>query len=158
MQGSNLHENTFMKTILVSLSFLLLVASHASAQKSPVYISSGVAANGYDVVSYFKESAAVKGDKKFTYHWQDADWQFSTEENMKSFKAAPEKYTPQFGGYCAYGTSQGHKASTDPQAWTIVDGKLYLNYNGDVKKKWTSDRKALIDQANANWPKIRDKE
>jgi YHS domain-containing protein len=147
-----------MKTFLLSLGFVVLAASQAGAQKSAVYVSSGVAASGYDVVSYFKEAKAVKGDKKFTYHWQDADWNFSTEENLKNFKATPEKYAPQYGGYCAYGTSQGHKAPTDPQTWTIVDGKLYLNYNGDVKKKWSKDQKGLISQANQEWPKIRDKE
>src|SRR5450631_4166840 len=147
-----------MKTFLLSLSLVLFAASQTHAQRSPVCVSSGVAISGYDAVAYFKQGAAVKGDKKFSFHWQDADWYFSTEENRKSFSTAPEKYSPQYGGYCAYGASMGHKSATDPQAWTIVDGKLYLNYSGDVKKMWVKDEKTRISQADANWPKIRDKE
>jgi len=142
----------------MSLSFMLALVSGLSAQKSPVFVTSGSAVHGYDVVAYFTDSKPVKGDPKFSYHWQDADWNFSSQENLKKFKAAPEKYAPQFGGYCAYGTSQGHKAPTDPEAFTIVDGKLYLNYNLKIKEGWMKDQKHLIDQADANWPKIKDKE
>jgi hypothetical protein len=147
-----------MKTFLLSLSVALFAVSQIHAQKSAVCVSSGVAISGYDPVAYFNQGAAVRGDKKFAFHWQDADWYFSTAENQKSFSKAPEKYAPQYGGYCAYGASMGHKATTDPQVWTIVDGKLYLNYNGAVRKMWAKDEKVRIGQADANWPKIKDKE
>ena len=78
--------------------------------------------------------------------------------NLNSFSKNPDKYVPQYGGYCAYGMSEGHKAPTDPDAWTIVDGKLYLNYNKDVRTKWREDEKGRIDKADKNWPELKDKE
>lgn len=146
-----------MKTFLISAGLVLLSLSHVNAQKSPIYISSGSAASGYDVVAYFTEGKAVKGDPKMTYHWQDADWHFSKNANLQLFKTNPEKYAPQYGGYCAYGASEGHKAPTDAQAWTIVGNKLYLNYNPDVKKMWIKDTTDRIIKANKNWPEIKDK-
>jgi hypothetical protein len=74
------------------------------------------------------------------------------------FSKSPEKYAPQYGGYCAYGMSEGHKAPTDPNAWTIVNGKLYLNYSLDVKQKWNKNQMERIDQADKNWPQLKDKE
>jgi YHS domain-containing protein len=145
-----------MKTLLISSSLILISFFHASAQKSPVYVSSGSAVGGYDVVAYFTEGKAVKGDPKLNYHWHDAEWHFSNEANLKLFEQNPGKYAPEFGGYCAYGVSQGHKAPTDAQAWTIVGNKLYLNYNLDVKKKWIADTSGLIKLANKNWPGIKD--
>ena len=146
-----------MKTIVMS-AFMLLAMLNLSAQKSEVFEKSGVAVNGYDVVAYFTQSKPVKGDAQFAYSWKGANWQFANKENLASFKANPEKYAPQFGGYCAYGTSQGHKAPTQPEAWTIVNGKLYLNYNNDVKAMWVKDTPGFIKKANENWPKIKDKE
>jgi hypothetical protein len=145
-----------MKTLLISCSLFLISFFDANAQKSPVYVSSGSAVGGYDVVAYFTEGKPVKGDPKLSFHWHDADWHFSNEANLKLFEENPGKYAPEFGGYCAYGVSQGHKAPTDAQAWTIVGNKLYLNYNLDVKKKWIADTSGLIRVANKNWPGIKD--
>jgi YHS domain-containing protein len=147
-----------MKTLLFSCGLVLLSVFHANAQKSPVYISSGSAVGGYDVVAYFTQGKPVKGDPKLSYNWHGADWHFSNDANLKLFEANPTMYAPQFGGYCAYGVSQGHKAPVDGQAWTIVGNKLYLNYSSDVKKKWLVDTSGLIKVANKNWPEIRDKE
>ena len=74
---------------------------------------------------------------------------------MEAFKSNPAKYAPQYGGYCAYGTSEGHKAPTQPDAWSIVDGKLYLNYNKDVQSDWKKKQSELIEKANRNWPKVK---
>lgn len=79
-------------------------------------------------------------------------WYFASADHLLKFKADPEKYAPQFGGYCAYGMSRGYKAKTDPEAWTIVDGKLYLNYNLDVRKLWNEKQAEFIEKANTNWP------
>ena len=108
---------------LVFLSFI------CNGQASEIFSTSDGAVQGYDVVAYFTESKPVKGTKEFTVYHSGESWYFSSAENLKTFKASPEKYKPQFGGYCAYGMSRGYKAKTDPEAWTIVDGKLYLNYN-----------------------------
>ena len=146
------------KKLFVVISLVLISLIHANAQRSPIYISSGSAVGGYDVVAYFTEGNPVKGNPKLVYHWQGADWYFSNAANLKLFESNPGKYAPQFGGYCAYGVSQGHKATIDPQAWTIVGDKLYLNYDLDVKKKWLKDTVRYIKVANKNWPEIKDKE
>ena len=119
-----------------------------------VYVKSDEAIQGYDPVAYFTKHEPVKGKHEFVYLWKGATWYFSDAQNLKVFKADPEKYAPQFGGYCAYGTSQGHKAPTSPDAWSIVDGKLYLNYNKDVREMWKKDQPELIKKANENWPKV----
>jgi hypothetical protein len=76
---------------------------------------------------------------------------------LNLFKTSPEKYMPQFGGYCAFGMSRGYKAETQPNAWTIVEGKLYLNYNTDVRQKWNEDQAGFIQKANENWAKVKQK-
>lgn len=133
---------------------LLFVCFIASAQKSPVYVTKVGAIKGYDPVAYFKEGKPVKGHETYTYQWQGADWHFSTEENMEAFKADPEKYAPQFGGYCAYGVSKGALYKIEPEAWKIVDGKLYLNYSKGIQEKWEANQAAFIKKAEENWPKV----
>ena len=81
-------------------------------------------------------------------------WRFANAENRDRFAADPEAYAPQYGGYCAWAVSQGYTASTDPAAWKIVDGKLYLNYSADVQKRWQSDEAGNIAKADANWPRV----
>jgi YHS domain-containing protein len=144
-----------MKKVIFMLT-LVFWTLLAQGQSSEVYSTKKGAINGYDVVAYFIESKPVIGVTQFSTTWKEATWYFVSKENLAIFMTDPEKYAPQFGGYCAYGTSQGHKAPTDPEAWTIVDGKLYLNYSKDVKVKWNKNQKELIDQANAKWPKIKD--
>jgi len=130
------------------IGFLLCVAMIAfsilHAQKASIYSSNGKAINGYDPVAYFTESKPVKGNEKFSYQWNGATWYFSSKQNMDSFKKNPEKFAPQYGGYCAYGLSRGYKASTEPDAWTIENNKLYLNYNKEVRELWNKDRKKFI--------------
>jgi YHS domain-containing protein len=124
------------------------------AQKAVVFTNEAGAISGYDPVAYFKEGKPVKGNPKFSYTWKDATWHFANQENQAAFQANPEKFAPQFGGYCAYGMSEGHKAPTNPQAWTIVDDKLYLNYNPDVKTLWNKKQSENIKAANKNWPTV----
>lgn len=131
---------------------LLTFASYA---QSEVYIKEGKAIAGIDPVSYFIESKAVEGRKELVYKWNDANWYFSSEENRKAFEENPAKYAPQFGGYCAFGMADGHKAPTSPDAWTIVDDKLYLNYNNKVKESWVKDTKGNIEKAKKNWPTVK---
>lgn len=114
----------------------------------------GSAIDGYDPVAYFKESKAVEGSNDFVHEWNDAKWYFSSAENKADFVAEPEKYAPQYGGYCAWAVSQGSSAPTDPKAWKIEDGKLYLNYNQDVQTTWLKDIPGHIKSADKNWPSI----
>lgn len=144
------------KTVLFLMIAFASIGSYA--QNSEVFSNDEGAIKGYDPVAYFKEGKPVKGNTNYVYRWREADWHFSKKENLDAFKSAPEKFAPQYGGYCAYGTSQGYKAETAPDAWTVANGKLYLNYNTEVKTMWTKDQKAFIEKADANWPKIKSKE
>ena len=144
-----------MKKILFFFGTVLAIASSASAQQNEIYVKDSAAIAGYDVVAYFKEGKPVKGIAEFSISYKGVNWLFANKENAEIFKAAPEKYEPQYGGYCAYGCSQGHKAKTNPDAWTIVDGKLYLNYNTNVKEEWNKDQQGYIKKANANWNDIK---
>ena len=82
-------------------------------------------------------------------------WNFSNSRNLDEFKSNPVAFAPQYGGYCAYGVADGHKAPTSPDAWTIVDGKLFLNYNKEVKVLWQKDQPGYIKQANENWVTVK---
>lgn len=131
-------------------------APTALAEQPAVYkpFFSDLAVSGHDPVAYFKGKGPTMGDAKFEYAWQGAKWRFSSAENLAAFKAEPQKYAPQFGGYCAWAVSQGYTASGDPKFWKIVDGKLYLNYNGDVQKKWEKDIPGFVAKGNTNWPAV----
>jgi hypothetical protein len=144
-----------MNKIIFTLS-IMLISWGAYAQSSEIFSTTKGAINGYDVVAFFKESKPIKGEDKLTFEWQKAVWHFATTENLEAFKANPEKYAPQYGGYCAYGTSDGHKAPTQADTWTIVSDKLYFNYNENVKVLWNKNQAELIKKADINWPKIKD--
>jgi len=114
------------------------VAMNAHAA-SAVFAPDGVAIRGYDPVAYFVDGKPTTGRDEFTTDWMGAKWKFASQANLERFKAEPAKYAPQYGGYCAYGTAKGHLAPTEPAAWSVVDGKLYLNYNKQVSKLWQKD-------------------
>lgn len=147
-----------MKKTLSTLILAIVILSGAQAQKSAVYIDNGKAIHGYDAVAFFTQSKPVMGRDSLMCDWNGATWYFADRMDLESFKATPEKYAPQFGGYCAYGTSQGHKAPSQVDTWSIVDGKLYFNYNKKVKEIWVKDQPGFIKKANENWLMIKDKE
>jgi YHS domain-containing protein len=115
----------------------------------------GLALRGFDAVAYFAVDNAVKGSPKYEYAWNGAKWLFSSEENMKKFQENPEAYAPQFGGYCSFAVSEGYTANGDPEAWKVVDGKLYLNYNKQVKEKWEQNQAERIEKGKANWQQFK---
>lgn len=143
-----------MKTLSL---LLLIVSTSLCAQKPKVFTTEAGAINGYDPVAYFKEGKPMKGNENFSYSWNDAKWYFSSKENLDAFKSSPEKFAPQYGGYCAFGTSRGYKAQTSPDAFTILNEKLYLNYNLEVLKIWSKDKESFIKKADANWKEIEGK-
>lgn len=147
-----------MKEIMTIFGLVFCSVLQAHAQKSEVYISKEAAINGYDAVAYFTDGKPIKGDTAYSFNWHNATWYFASYDHLEAFKRQPENYAPQFGGYCAYGISEGHKAPTQPDAWTIVDGKLYLNYNKDVQQVWKKDQTERIMKANSNWQFLKDKE
>lgn len=114
----------------------------------------GFALRGYDAVAYQKTGSAVKGNDKYIFKWKNAKWKFSSSENLSLFKSNPEKYAPRYGGYCAWAVANGYTASTDPEAFRIVDGKLYLNYNKSVQRTWERDIPGNIKRADRNWPGV----
>ena len=144
----------FLASIAVGLS--LLFAAGAATAKEPVYQSflGGVAIDGTDPVAYFTEGAPIEGSSAFTHDWNGATWRFASAENRDRFAADPEAFAPQYGGYCAWAVSQGYTASTDPEAWKIVDGKLYLNYSKGVQERWEGDVAGNIAKGDANWPTV----
>lgn len=141
------------------IAFIFTAFAFAAAPvfaKEPVYQSflGGVAINGHDPVAYFDDGAPVEGSSSFEHEWNGATWRFASAENRDRFAAEPEAYAPQYGGYCAWAVSQGYTASTDPEAWKIVDGKLYLNYSKGVQKQWEADEAGNITKADGNWPRV----
>lgn len=117
----------------------------------------GRAVRGYDVVSFFAENAAIQGKPQIEYVWNGAKWLFSTEENLEKFRAEPERYAPQFGGYCSYAVSHGYTADGDPATWKVVDGKLYLNYNQKAKEAWEKEQEKFIKDGEHNWQEFQSK-
>lgn len=144
--------------VLLIPAFLALGMAAFAAEKPPVDAvnkdSRGLALKGYDPVAYFVDSKPAEGSKDITLDWSGATWRFASEKNRELFKAEPAKYAPQFGGYCAWAVGQNYTATADPQAWKIVDGKLYVNYNKDVQKKWDADNRKLIEAGGKNWPAL----
>lgn len=130
----------------------------AVAQKSEIYAPGGKAIDGYDPVAFFITAKPVKGVDSLAYTWKGSVWLFASRQDLRSFSANPEKYAPQYGGYCAYGAAQGHKASSEIDTWTVVNGKLYFNYNGHVKGLWIKDQQEMIRTADKQWPAIKDKD
>lgn len=143
------------KTVFIVIA-IGIAAALGACSKTPETIGfnldgNGNALSGYDAVAYFAVNNAVKGDPKFEYIWKGAKWYFSSEENMKKFQADPESFAPQYGGYCSYAVSEGYTANGDPEAWKVVDGKLYLNYSPKVKEMWEKEQKGRIEKGDQNW-------
>jgi hypothetical protein len=131
---------------------LALLAAPASAER--INVDGGVAARGTDVVAYFTEGKAVAGSPQFVHRWNGAEWRFASAANRDLFAADPARYAPQYGGFCAWAVSNGYVATIDPEAWHIVDDKLYLNYSRFVQLRWRLDVPGTIAKGDANWPKL----
>lgn len=114
----------------------------------------GTAVEGIDVVAYFEEGRPVKGSADFEHQWKGARWRFASAAHRDRFAADPERFAPAYGGYCAYAVAHGGTADIDPEAWKIVDGRLYLNLNARVKALWEEDVPGFIARADANWPRL----
>lgn len=143
-----------MKNLILILT-ILLSSLLGYSQNIEVFSTKAGAINGYDAVSYFTDGKPVKGDAKFTLEWDKVTWYFSNKNNLDLFKASPTIYAPQYGGHCSYAASKGYKAPTSPDAWAIVNGKLYLNYNIDTQKKWEKGKDELIKKGDENWPTLK---
>ncbi len=148
-----------LKSLFAALAFTLTsvaLVPAAHAEKPPVYTGflSNVAVGGHDPVAYFTDGRPVKGERAFSTTYQGAEFRFASQENLDRFLADPKAYAPAYGGYCAWAVSQGYTAKGDPDIWTIVDGRLYLNFNRQVQADWEQDIPGFIASADANWPSV----
>ncbi len=115
-------------------------------------LSGGLAIDGYDPVAYFEQNKAVKGDASISAEHEGATYHFASSSNRDIFAANPTKFAPKYGGFCAYAVSKGYTAPIDPQAFSVVDGALYLNYSKGVRKIWSEDIPGNIELGDKNWP------
>lgn len=138
------------------IAVTLAYSSLASAAVDAIYtgLFSNEAVSGYDTVAYFTKGEPVKGSDDYTYEYMGATWKFSSQEHLELFVADPEKYAPQYGGYCAYAVANGDTASAEPDLWTIHEGKLYLNYSRRINRRWRDNMLEFIEQADAQWPQF----
>lgn len=137
-----------------ALLILTILTLSVAASAASINETGGVALQGYDPVAYFTESKAVEGSDQFTTQYQGATYKFESAANRDAFVANPAKYAPQYGGYCAYGVAHGDKADVDPEAFTVVNGKLYMNYDKAVRFLWKRDIPGNITKADQNWPNL----
>lgn len=141
-----------MRNVLIAGLLFLANAVFSTAWAEPEVFSTGEGAiRGYDPVAYFNQAQPVKGQNDITFDYNDATWHFANTANRDLFAADPKKYAPQYGGYCAYGLTKDYLVPTDPQAWEIHDGKLYLNYSLPVRTTWQKDIPGYLQQSEANW-------
>jgi YHS domain-containing protein len=143
-----------------ALSIALLVIFATAAQTAALardFTHSTPGLSGYDPVAYFTDGKPMKGSGFHTAVHEGVTYAFASEEHLKQFQADPQKFLPAYGGYCAYGLAVGKKFVADPEVWRIVRGKLYLNLDKSIQGKWEKNIEGYIQQADANWSKIRDK-
>jgi YHS domain-containing protein len=148
-----------MRLLKFTLSAVTLLGAGAAFAAAPINtLEAGffggrgdVAIRGFDTVAYFTDAKPVPGQDAFATQWMGATWKFASQAHLDQFKASPEKYAPQYGGYCAYGVSQGYLVKVEPDQFKILDGKLYLNYDAAVQAKWLKDPVGFIRIADTKF-------
>jgi YHS domain-containing protein len=145
-----------IRSLLAAVILLCAVPLTVQAASPEIFtgLVQGVAVSGYDAVAYFTDKKPVPGKANITYAWKGATWRFASAQNRDAFKADPEKYAPQYGGYCAYAAAQDATAKGDPQVWSVVDGKLYLNLSASVKQTWEKNMPGYVKAADKNWSEV----
>ena len=137
---------------LAALPAVFGTAQTAFAAQPDILSYDGAAIGGYDPVAYFTQSAPVKGDAAHSVTWKGAEWLFASAENKTLFEGNPEAYAPKYGGYCAFAASKNAVAPTAPDAWTVYENRLYLNYSTDVRSIWKKDIPGNVAKADSYWP------
>ncbi|WP_171127999.1 MULTISPECIES: YHS domain-containing (seleno)protein [unclassified Ruegeria] len=142
------------RSFLTGLSCSVFVTA-AQARTAPLYFSAdGAALTGYDAVSYFQLGRPQIGREDISLRWKEATWRFASVENRDRFERNPRAFAPAFGGYCAYAMVTGQLSATDPLAWQIVEGSLYLTSSLEIEKVWRQNTKVNIIRAERYWPKV----
>ena len=144
-------------TVIAALIVGAALAPQNAAAEPAVFtdIVKGVAVGGYDTVTYFKDGKAVPGKPEFTAKHLGVDWRFSSAANLATFTQEPAKYTPQYGGHCAFASASGGLTKGDPTIWKIVNGKLYLNLSQSIQQAWEQNPQSFIAKGDANWSKLK---
>lgn len=137
-----------------ALVALLTLPLAARAPAQTVYAEQGLAMRGTDPVAYFDQARPVPGRPEFALDWNGATWRFASAANRDRFAADPQRFAPAYGGFCAYAVSEGYTAPTDPEAWRIVNGRLFLNYDRSVQRTWERDIPGRVARGDANWPRL----
>ena len=144
-------ESGYAFVLLAGLSTLALAKDLQNLDRD------GVAIQGYDPVAFFTDQKPVKGSPQFQSDYHGAKYYFASAEHKAAFDKEPAKYEPQFGGYCAYGASRGKTVPIKIETWEIVNGRLLLQYDLDVKSKFDKDPQGTLKKADENWPGLVDK-
>ncbi|MFY0595737.1 MAG: YHS domain-containing protein [Cognatishimia sp.] len=140
--------------LLATTPVALPLFPNAAMAQEPIVFQNPIAINAIDPVAYFEDAIPVPGSADHKLDWNGAEWQFASRRNATKFKADPEAFAPVFGGYCAFAASRGYLAPTIPEAWTIHDGRLYLNANLRAQELWRQDIPGNIAAGLKNWPGI----
>ncbi|MGE0828857.1 MAG: YHS domain-containing (seleno)protein [Hyphomonadaceae bacterium] len=150
-----------IRTLLISLAavaiaFLFIGVQAARAETAPVHtgLLSNIAVGGYDPVAYFTQGRPVRGAAAHRIDHRGYEYRFASAANLAAFRADPERYLPRYGGYCAWAVANGYTAPGNPQNWRIVDGRLYLNYNDEIQRRWEANIPGFIRSAEENWPGV----
>ncbi len=146
-----------LKVFTLTLAVSVFGLMGTAIAENPIYtgIFSNTALKGYDTVSYFQgDGKPVNGTDEFEAEWRGANWRFSSKENLEAFKANPEKYAPQYGGYCAWAAAHDTLAKGDPLVYTLLDGKVYLNYDASINDSWQPRREELVEKADVIYPTL----
>ena len=139
---------------LLPLALAMAYTVTSVAWAGEYFEKDGVAIRGHDPVAYFKDGKPVKGIAEHRFEHRGSTFHFASKASRDALAAEPERYAPQYGGFCAFGMSGGYKAAIDPTAFTVREGKLYLNYNRDVQKQWSADIPGHVNKADRNWPAV----
>jgi YHS domain-containing protein len=143
-------------TLYFLLFILTLICLVGVVTAGEVFTKDGAAIRGYDPVAYLLQRKPIRGSAMYTSEYRGSVFHFASAANRDRFAVNPEQYVPQYGGFCAFGMAKGYKATTDPEAFTIVDGKLYLNYSLAVRARWQQDIPGYIAKADKYWPEVKE--
>jgi hypothetical protein len=139
---------------LAALATTVPASAAGKVEPEIAVLAEGLAAEGYDATSFFLKGKPVRGSAHYQLRYKGAVWRFENGEALAKFQADPAVFEPQFGGHCAWATSQNYIAHGDPLFWKIVDGKLYFNANARAKELWEADQAEAIKRGHANWPSV----
>jgi YHS domain-containing protein len=145
----------FLKLVCAVLLFTPASIAISSAADRINTDESGIAIKGYDTVAYFVDGKPLRGSAEFWHKWQGAKWLFVSEKHRDLFAREPNRYAPRYGGYCAGAMALGRIGTVDPEAWAIVEGRLYLNFLISGRDEFVKAPKPIIQRANANWDRLR---